>query len=177
MKKIIYVILIVFSFALIVSAQTNSPQTNSPQTIQKKEAVLRVEVENGKTLDLTAKDLSKFARRETKAKGHDEKESIYSGFNLNDILLSAGAKLGAGEMRGKELAAYLLVEAADGYRAVFAIAEIAPEFNDEVVLLADTRDGKPLDEKNGVWQIIVPDEKKHGRWVRQVTALKIKKAQ
>lgn len=167
MKKIVHIILIVFSFALIASAQTNP----------KKEAVLRVEVENGKTLDLTAKDLAKFTRREIKAKGHDEKESVYSGFNLSDILLSAGAKLGAGEMRGKELGAYVLVEAADGYRVVFAIAEIAPEFNDEVVLLADTRDGKPLDEKNGVWQIIVPDEKKHGRWVRQVTALKIKKTQ
>jgi hypothetical protein len=174
MKKIIYVILIVFSFTLIASAQTDQKPA---RTNAKKEAVLRVEVENGKTLDLTAKDLAKFTRREIKAKGHNEKESTYSGFNLSDVLLSAGAKLGAGEMRGKELGAYILVEAADGYKAVFAIAEIAPEFNDEVVLLADTRDGKPLDEKNGVWQIIVPDEKKHGRWVRQVIALKIRKAQ
>jgi len=167
MKKIIHIILIVFSFALIASAQKNA----------KKETVLHIEVESGKTLDLTAKDLAKFTRRDAKAKGHDEKDSVYSGFNLSDVLLLAGAKLGAGEMRGKELGAYVLVEAADGYKAVFAVAEIAPEFTDKIVLLADTRDGKPLDEKNGVWQIIVPDEKKHGRWVRQVVALKIRKAQ
>lgn len=37
------------------------------------------------------------------------------------------------------------------------------------------RDGKPLDEKQGTWQIIVPGEKKWGRWVRQVEALKIVK--
>lgn len=174
MKKIIHITLIVFSFALIASAQANQKPA---QTNAKKEATLRIEVENGKTLDLTAKDLAKFARREITAKGHDEKDSVYSGFNLSDVLLSAGAKLGAGEMRGKELGAYVLVEAADGYKAVFAVAEIAPEFTDKIVLLADTRDGKPLDEKNGVWQIIVPDEKKHGRWVRQVISLKIKKAQ
>lgn len=167
MKRFIYTILIVLSFALIASAQANV----------KKEPVLRVEVENGKTLDLTAKDLAKFTRREVKAKAHDEKDSTYSGYNLSDVLLSAGAKIGAGEMRGKELGAYILVEAADGYEAIFAIAEIAPEFTDKIILLADTRDGKPLDEKNGTWQIIVPDEKKHGRWVRQVTALKLKKSQ
>ena len=39
------------------------------------------------------------------------------------------------------------------------------------------RDGKPLDAKQGAWQIVVADDKKHGRWVRQVTALKIRRVQ
>ena len=39
--------------------------------------------------------------------------------------------------------------------AAFALAEVAPEFNDKTILLADARDGKPLDEKQGKWQIIV----------------------
>ena len=163
MRKFIYSILLVFSLALVAAAQTSA----------QKEAVLRVEVQNGKTLDLTAKDLAKFTRREVKAKGHDEKESIYSGVNLSDILLAAGAKLGKDELRGKELAAYLLVEAADGYKATFAIAELSSEFTDRIILLADTRDGKPLAASQGFWQIIVPDDKKHGRWVRQVISLKI----
>lgn len=167
MRIFISTVLLVISFAITAAAQTAA----------KSESVLRVEVENGQTLDLKAADLAKFTRRQIKAKAHDGKESVYSGYNLSDILLSAAAKIGTGEMRGKELAAYLLVEAADGYKATFAIAEIAPEFTDKVVLLADTRDGKPLDTKDGAWQIIVPDEKKHGRWVRQVIALKIKKAQ
>jgi len=167
MKTIIYLFLSVILFTLTVSAQTQA----------KTEPVLRVEVENGKMLDLTTKDLAKFTRRDVKAKGHDEKESVYSGYTLSDILFSAGAKIGKDELRGKELGAYLVVEAADGYKATFSIAEISADFTDKVVLLADTRDGKPLDEKQGKWQIIVPDEKKHGRWVRQVIALKIKKVQ
>lgn len=165
MRNFIYAGLIIFSLALVAAAQTSAP----------KEAVLRVEVQNGKTQDLTAKDLAKFTRREVKAKGHDEKESIYGGVNLSDILLAAGAKLGKDELRGKELAAYLLVEAADGYKATFAIAELSSEFTDRVILLADTRDGKPLAASQGFWQIIVPDDKKHGRWVRQVVSLKILK--
>lgn len=166
MKLFICTILILFICVFSVSAQSSV----------KTETALRVEVENGKTLDLTAKDLAKFTRREVKAKAHDGKESVYGGVSLSDILLAAGAKIGKDELRGKELAAYLLVEAADGYKATFAIAEIASEFTDKVILLADTRDGKPLDAKEGFWQIIVADEKKHGRWVRQVVALKIKKA-
>ncbi|MBS1795477.1 MAG: molybdopterin-binding protein [Acidobacteria bacterium] len=147
------------------------------QTAAKTESVLRVEVEGGKTLELKTADLAKFARRDVRAKGHDEKESVYSGYNLADLMLAAGAKIGKDELKGREMGAYLVVEAADGYRATFSIAEFAPEFSDKVILLADTRDGKPLDSKEGPWQMIVPDDKKHGRWVRQVTALKLKKVQ
>lgn len=163
-KKFIYTILVIFSLALVAAAQT---------TAARKEAVLRVEVQNGKTLDLTAKDLAKLTRREVKAKAHDGKEAIYGGLSLSEILLAAGAKLGKDELRGKELAAYLLVEAADGYKAVFALAELSSDFTDKMILLADARDGKPLDAGHGVWQIIVADDKKHGRWVRQVVGLKI----
>lgn len=167
MKNLAASVLIMISLVFVAAAQTTN----------KSEPVLRVEVENGKTLDLKNSDLAKLKRREIKAKGHDEKDSTYSGYNLSDVLLLANAKLGTGEMRGKELAAYVLVEAADGYKAAFATAEVAPEFTNKVVLLADARDGKPLSEKEGAWQIIVPDEKKHGRWVRQVVSLKVKSAQ
>lgn len=168
MKTAIYTFLIAILFTFNAAAQ---------QTPAKAEPTLRVEVENGKTLALTAKDLAKFARRDVKAKAHDGKDAIYGGYNLSEILLTAGAKLGKDELRGKELPAFLLVEAADGYRAVFALAELAADFTDRVILLADTRDGKPLGETQGTWQIIVPDEKKHARWVRQVVALKVKKVQ
>lgn len=174
MKLFFYTLLIITTSVFSVSAQDTREKTIKGKTDS---AVLHVEVENGKTLDLTAKDLAKFTRREVKAKGHDEKDSIYSGYNLSEILLAAGAKIGAGELRGKEMGSYLTVEAADGYKATFSIAEIAPEFTDKVVLLADTRDGKPLPATEAAWQLIVPDDKKHGRWVRQVAALKIRKVQ
>ena len=66
-----------------------------------------------------------------------------------------------------------IVEASDGYRAGFALAELDPAFTDRVILLADHRDGKALAAKEGPLQIIVPGEKKHARWVRQVIRLKV----
>ena len=68
---------------------------------------------------------------------------------------------------------WVVVEAADGYRAAFALAELDPAFIDRVILLADHRDGKSLAAKDGPLQIIVPGEKKHARWVKQVIRLKV----
>jgi len=76
-------------------------------------------------------------------------------------------------LKGKRLTSCLLVEAADGYRVVIALPEIDPAFTDKQVVLAFLKDGKPLDEKEGPYRIVMPDEKRMARWVRQVTTLKI----
>jgi hypothetical protein len=76
-------------------------------------------------------------------------------------------------MKGKRMASCLLVEAADGYRVVIALPEIDPAFTDKQVVLAFLKDGKPLDAKEGPYRIVIPDEKRMARWVRQVTTLKI----
>jgi hypothetical protein len=145
------------------------------QTGAKPEPVLRVEIEGGSKSDLTAVDLAKLARREVKGKDHDGKEHSFAGVYLKSILLPAGVKFG-NDLRGPRLVMFLLVEAAEGYHAVFALAELDNEFTDRVVILADTMDGKLLDAKTGPWQIIVPEEKKHGRWVRQLKKLTVKSA-
>lgn len=142
---------------------------------QSKAIVLKVEVEGGKSFEFGAKELGGVARREVSAKGHDEKMSTYSGWNLGDLLRAAGAKLGKDELKGKDLGAYVVIEAADGYRATFSVAELSADFTDKAVIVADLRDGKPFDDKTGPFQVIVPDDKKHGRWVRQVTAIRLKK--
>jgi hypothetical protein len=77
-------------------------------------------------------------------------------------------------LRGKKLATYLVVEAADGYRVVFALPELDPAYTDKVVLLADRRDGQPLSEKEGKLRIVVPDEKRQTRWARQVISLTVR---
>jgi hypothetical protein len=46
----------------------------------------------------------------------------------------------------------------------------------QTLLLADQRDGKPLSEKEGPLRLVVPDEKREGRWVRQVISLKVQRA-
>ena len=54
---------------------------------------------------------------------------------------------------------------------VFTLPELDSLFTDKVVLLADRRNGKPLSEKEGPVRIVVPDEKRQARWIRQVKSI------
>ena len=65
------------------------------------------------------------------------------------------------------------MDAADGYRVVIALPELDPAFTDKQFVLAFLKDGKVLDEKEGPYRIVIPEEKRMARWVRQVTTLKI----
>ncbi len=136
---------------------------------------VKVEGEVSTPLRLTAAELNQFPRQTVIARAHDEKESRFEGVALFDVLKKAGLPTG-NELRGKAVALYLVVEAADGYRAVFALPELDPAFTDRVILLADRRDGKALSSRDGPLQIVVPGEKRHSRWVRQVIALRIGRA-
>jgi DMSO/TMAO reductase YedYZ molybdopterin-dependent catalytic subunit len=127
-------------------------------------------------LKLTADDLAKLPRRTVRANTHDGKEASFDGVELSDVLKLAGVNFGE-QLRGKELALFLVVGAADGYRAVFALPELDHAFTDRVVILADRRDGKPLAEKEGPLRIVVADEKREARWVRQVVTFTIRRAE
>lgn len=170
MKLFIYLCLIFFSLTFTVAAQ-NTKQTVSAKT---EETLLRVEVESGKLFELKAADLAKLPRREVKAKTHDGADATFAGVDLREVLKLAGVKLGEAGKK-ENLISYLSVEAADKYRAIFAMIELEPDFTDKIVLLADSREGKPLSDEEGKLRLVVPDEKKQARWVRQVVRLKIVK--
>ncbi|HKV56024.1 MAG TPA: molybdopterin-dependent oxidoreductase [Candidatus Binataceae bacterium] len=100
----------------------------------------------------------------------------YEGIPLEEILSRAGTPHGD-KLRGRALSLYVVVTAADGYRAVFALAELDPDFTNRLVLLADRRDGHPLSRQEGPFRIVIPEEKRHARWVREVNHLEVRKAQ
>jgi hypothetical protein len=120
-------------------------------------------------------DLARLPRREVRARDRDGTEATFAGVALVDLLRLAEVPLGE-KLRGSNMALYLLVEAADGYRVVFALPELDPAFTEHVVLLADHRDGQPLTTTEGPLRLVVPDEKRHARWVRQVGSCTVRRA-
>ncbi|HXM62063.1 MAG TPA: molybdopterin-dependent oxidoreductase [Terriglobales bacterium] len=132
---------------------------------------LTVQGENGKPTVLTRADIEALphAKVTTSASGTSV---TFEGVALVAVLEKAGVEFGA-SLKGKRLASYLLVEAADSYRVVIALPELDPAFTDKQTVLAFLKDGKPLDEKEGPYRVVIPDEKRMARWVRQVTTLKI----
>jgi DMSO/TMAO reductase YedYZ molybdopterin-dependent catalytic subunit len=138
-------------------------------------AALSVGGEVEPPLALQEADLMKLPRHTARVADHNGVEATFAGAPLVDILRLAGVKLGE-QLRGQEMTTYVLVTAADNYQVVFAVAELDPGFTDRVIFLADQRNGHPLSAEEGPLRIIVPGEKRHARWVRQVTTLTVLRA-
>jgi hypothetical protein len=138
------------------------------------ETPLVVQGVNGSSATLSMADLAKLPQHTVKATDHGT-ESTFQGVLLGDVL--AKVSLPTGEAFHRTAASYyLLVEAKDGYRVVFAWAELDPGFMDKPVYVVTMRDGKPLADTEGPFRLIAPGEKRAARWIREVTALKIRKA-
>ncbi len=136
---------------------------------------LRIGGDVERPITLKGADLAKLSRQTLQVQDHEGRESLYEGVAVVELLRLAGVPLGK-DLRGERMLTYLVVEAADGYRVVFALPEIDPAFTDRTILLVDRRDQQPLSPHEGPLRIIVPGEKRQARWVRQVTALTIHRA-
>ena len=99
-------------------------------------------------------------------------KTSYEGVAVAEILRKAGAPTGK-DLSGSNMTLCVVAGAPDGYRVVFALAELDPGFTDERILLADRRDGQPLNSREGPLLLVVPKDKRHARWVRGVTTLMI----
>jgi DMSO/TMAO reductase YedYZ molybdopterin-dependent catalytic subunit len=137
---------------------------------------LRGDLRNPRRID--ASELHRMPRVEARITDpHDPgKEIVYSGTPLMEVLKAGGLLPDPGMAGIREVVTMtVLVEATDGYRAAFSLAELDPELTDRVILLADTKDGQPLPLREGPFRIIVPGEKRPARWVRQVKAVIVRK--
>ena len=132
---------------------------------------LTIQNDDGKQTVLSRADLEALPHVKVQATAHDV-SATFEGVAVKTVLEKAGVAFGEG-MRGKRLASCLLVEAADGYRVVIALPEMDPGFTDKQVVLAFLKDGKAMDSKEGPYRIVIPNDKRPARWIRQVTGLKI----
>jgi hypothetical protein len=104
---------------------------------------------------------------------HAKANQTYSGVPVMALLKSLGVP---DKPHGKELRLYLVAEGADGYGAVFAVAEVNPDIHSGTVIVADSMDGKPLGD-DGVFKLVLDGEKRPARWVRNLSAIKVKSAE
>jgi hypothetical protein len=126
---------------------------------------------DGQTTTLSAVQIASAAHVTVSAHDHDG-DAQFAGVPLSTVLSLGGIQLGDA-LRGPRMAEVLMVEAADGYKVAFALAEADPAFATREIILADKRDGKALDAKQGPLRIVAPGDKRPARWVRQVTTLRV----
>jgi hypothetical protein len=133
---------------------------------------LRVIGDVPKHLDLGVADIAAFKRQTIHVTDEKGGPAEYTGVPVAEVLEKAGAPIGK-EMKGSNMAMGLVARAPDSYRVLFSLAEFDPAFNDRVIILADRRDGKPLDNREGPLRFIVPGDKRHARWIRGVDTLEV----
>jgi len=104
---------------------------------------------------------------------HSDAQETYSGVRVADLLDLVGAPLGK-EFRGVALASYLVFHGSDGYEAVLALAEVNPDFHPGETVVADSMNGQPLDAKSGPFKLVVTEDKRPARWVRNLDAIALK---
>jgi DMSO/TMAO reductase YedYZ molybdopterin-dependent catalytic subunit len=144
-------------------------QAAAPQTPP---ATLTISGDIPSQLVLKAEDLAKMPRETSSIPEQDGTEIEYEGVPLREILKRAGAPMEK-ELRGNALASYVLAKARDGYQVVFTLAEVAPEFANEPILVADKRDGKPLFGYQGPFRLVCPNDKAGARSVRMLESLEL----
>src|ERR1700685_3555673 len=110
---------------------------------------------------------------------HSNADETYSGVRLSDLLAKLGAPLGQ-QLRGTALKSYVVATGSDGYQAVFSLAEVDPTFHPGEILVADTLNGTPLDAplnaKTGPFRLVITEDKRPARSVRNLVAIELKSA-
>lgn len=138
-------------------------------------AELTLQVGQKEPKKLTLKDLENFPREEHKVVDQDGVEATWKGIPLYQVLLESGVSFGK-MLRGPALSQYLLVTASDGYQVVLALPELDPTITQDPIILAIEKNGQPLSADEGPLRLILPNEKRPFRWVRQVVKIEVLKA-
>ena len=104
---------------------------------------------------------------------HAKTSQTYSGVPLIELLKPLGV---AEKPHGKDLRLYVVAEGSDGYQVVYSVGEVTPDLHDGTVLVADTMDGKAIGD-SGPLQLVATGEKRPARWVRNLTAIRVRTAE
>jgi hypothetical protein len=99
---------------------------------------------------------------------HIKASQTYSGVPLIDLLTRLGLP---DKPHDKDLRLYLIAQGADGYEAVYSVAEVNPDVHDATVIVADELNGKPIAD-SGPFQLVATGEKRPARWVRNLIAVR-----
>jgi hypothetical protein len=155
----------------------HAPDTSSTrqQADQGRDSVLiPLKISFGKkSQEWTAQKLASLPHENLQMMDSRSQSKTFSGVPLMALLMELGVPQ---KLKGKDLKLYALIEGRDGSKVVYSLGEISPEVHDGTVLLADSVDGKPLDE-SGPIQLICSGERRDSRWVRSVVSIRVQSAE
>lgn len=101
----------------------------------------------------------------------------YTGPRLWDLLSGMGIQTNT-TPKNDVLNRYVMATATDGYRSVFALGELHPDYGNKAALLAyaETRNGQsaPIGAEDGPFRVTAPGDAKGGRYISNVVRLDVR---
>lgn len=97
--------------------------------------------------------------------------TAFTGVLLWDVLNAAGIVLDP-LIKNDILRRVVVVTGTDGYKSVFTLGELAPNFGGNQVMVVYAANGAPLDTQ-GPTRIAVPTDKQGGRFVSNIATIKV----
>ena len=145
----------------------------SSSAVASDQATVLVVGPTGDSRSLGVAELEQMSPRDvTVTDPHSKQTARYRGVPLISVLALVATPVGE-SLRGGALALHVRAEASDGYVAVFSLAELDAGFGTTEALLAYQRDGQPLAGPVGPFRLVVPTDKRGGRWVRGLVKVRV----
>ena len=103
---------------------------------------------------------------------HTKQAIRYRGVPLISILALVGTPVGEA-LRGKAMTLHVRAEASDAYAVSFSLAELDAGFGGTEALVVFQQDGQSLKGDTGPFRLVVPTDKRGGRWVRGLVKISV----
>ena len=162
-----FLLLLFFTFQPGKAQITNAKDSSNAGGI-----VLRISGEVTTPLSLTLSTLMSLPEHTVTVKDKNGLSHAYTGVYVTDVLAKAGVTTGH-ELRGENLAKYVLAGCADGYQVVYSLAELDSSFVQNLPIIAYRIDGQPLLKTKGPLRMIMPSDKKPARSCFQLQTLSV----
>ncbi len=128
--------------------------------------------EAGQSVTLKPADLAAMPRSTVTMKQPDGRGVTHEGVAIAELLKRVGAPLGKA-LRGDAMASYVVASATDGYRVIFSLAELDPEFTGSEIMVVDRTNGQPLLADQGPIRIIAPKDLAGARSIRMLERIEV----
>ena len=133
---------------------------------------LVVVADPSKPLTLKLADLATMPRTSITVKQPDGRGVTHEGVLLAQLLKRVGAPLGKA-LRGDAMATYVIASATDGYRVIFSLAELDPEFTASEIMVVDRTNRQPLLADQGPIRIVAPKDLAGARSIRMLERIEV----
>jgi DMSO/TMAO reductase YedYZ molybdopterin-dependent catalytic subunit len=127
------------------------------------------------TIDMLQNEFTSQTVDVTYLSGEETVSTSFTGVPLWQVLSAAQPNFNA-DVRNDKLGMSIVVTASDGYQAVIAWGEIDPETGAQPILVAYAENGAPIADSQGGIRLIVPGDKRGGRYVSGVVNISLRDA-